>query len=293
MRLLIYGAGVIGSLYATLFSQAGYDVTVYARGKRLEALKEKGLIFLKKEKQYYAKVHIISKLFCEDTYDFIFLTVKGHQVYEALRELKENQSNTIVTMVNSLDDYDSWENICGKGRILPAFPGAGGSIEEDVLDASLTPGMIQKTSFAEIGGENSERVRKLQTVFQRSRIPYQIVPDMHIWQICHLAVVVPIGDAYYETECPQKVGKNFGQMLETARQIKENCKKLYRSGMKLSPGKINLFRILPVFFLGVGLSVLFNSNFGDKFMYRHSMKAPDEMKQLHRWFYEYLSQREN
>ncbi len=47
MRLLIYGAGVIGSLYATLFSQAGYDVTVYARGKRLEALKEKGLIFLK------------------------------------------------------------------------------------------------------------------------------------------------------------------------------------------------------------------------------------------------------
>ena len=57
-----------------------------------------------------------TKLFCEDTYDFIFLTVKGHQVYEALRELKENQSNIIVTMVNSLDDYDSWENICGKGR---------------------------------------------------------------------------------------------------------------------------------------------------------------------------------
>ena len=40
MRLLIYGAGVIGCLYATLFSKAGYDITLYARGKRLQALKK-------------------------------------------------------------------------------------------------------------------------------------------------------------------------------------------------------------------------------------------------------------
>ena len=38
MRILIYGAGVIGSLYAALFAEAGYDTNIYARGKRLEAL---------------------------------------------------------------------------------------------------------------------------------------------------------------------------------------------------------------------------------------------------------------
>ena len=43
MRLLIYGAGVIGCLYATLFCEAGYDTTIYARGKRLESLKKYGL----------------------------------------------------------------------------------------------------------------------------------------------------------------------------------------------------------------------------------------------------------
>lgn len=41
MKLLIYGAGVIGCLYGTLFSKAGYDTTIYARGKRLEMFKEK------------------------------------------------------------------------------------------------------------------------------------------------------------------------------------------------------------------------------------------------------------
>jgi len=34
MRILIYGAGVIGSLYAALFAEAGYDTSIYARGKR-------------------------------------------------------------------------------------------------------------------------------------------------------------------------------------------------------------------------------------------------------------------
>lgn len=31
MRLLIYGAGVIGCWYAALFSKEGYDTTIYAR----------------------------------------------------------------------------------------------------------------------------------------------------------------------------------------------------------------------------------------------------------------------
>ena len=50
MRLLIFGPGVIGSLYASLFAEAGFDTTVYARGARLETLKKKGLLYLKREK---------------------------------------------------------------------------------------------------------------------------------------------------------------------------------------------------------------------------------------------------
>ena len=49
MRLLIFGPGVIGSLYASLFAEAGFDTTVYAREARLETLKKKGLLYLKRE----------------------------------------------------------------------------------------------------------------------------------------------------------------------------------------------------------------------------------------------------
>jgi ketopantoate reductase len=34
MRILIYGAGVIGSIFAGKLAQKGYDITVLARNKR-------------------------------------------------------------------------------------------------------------------------------------------------------------------------------------------------------------------------------------------------------------------
>ena len=174
MRILIYGAGVIGSLYATLFAEAGYDTSIYARGKRLEFLKKNGLLYKKNQNIRRAEATILGELSDNDAYDFILLTVRENQLYEALAELKNNKSNTIVTMVNSLDSYKKWEDIVGKGRILPAFPGAGGSINNDgILDAALTPMMIQPTTFAEISGNKSERTKQLSEILRHAHIPYQ------------------------------------------------------------------------------------------------------------------------
>lgn len=208
-----------------------------------------------------------------------------------MQELQDNISPTIVTMVNSLETYDKWEGICGKGKILPAFPGAGGSFKNDILDAALTPRIVQPTTFAEIGGERSERLLSLAKIFKRSHIPYQIVADMHTWQLCHLAMVVPLADAYYDAVNPRKVGYEWKVMEKTAKRMKRNCKALRRTGHVLSPKKMYLFCCMPVLFLTVGLKIIFLSSFGDKFMYWHAMKAPDEMRELHRQFYGYIKRR--
>ena len=290
MKLLIYGAGVIGGLYAAAFAEAGYDTTVYARGKKLETLKTRGLLYEKNGKQYKAKVKVIDALQNDDIYDFIFLTVKENQVHTALEELRPNGSPNIVTMVNTLEPYADWENLCGKGRIIPAFPGAGGSYEDGVLKADFTPPLIQATTFAEIDGSKTERLKKLAAVFKTAGVPYKIVKDMHAWQICHLALVVPLADAYYKAENSEAVWKEPNVMNETARQIKSNFQKLYRSGVKLSPPKMHLFRLLPVGILQSILTPIFKSRFAHIFMYRHSMNARDEMKELHDQFYRYLKE---
>ena len=71
-------------------------------------------------------------------------------------------------MVNSIDNYEKWESIVGKGKILPAFSGAGGSITNNILDASLTPRIIQPTTFSEITGKKTNRTQRLSQIFKHS-----------------------------------------------------------------------------------------------------------------------------
>ena len=288
MRLLIYGAGVIGCWYAALFSKAGYDTTIYARGKRLDLFQKEGLRYDKKGKIHKADVKIIGRLEKADSYDFVFLTVKENQVHTALEELSHNISPNIVTMVNTIEGYEKWERLCGEERIIPAFPGAGGSFQDGILKAALTPYLIQPTTFAEINGCRTERVEKLAKLLKTSKIPYQIVKNMQEWQLCHLAMVVPIADAYYIAKNPQMAWQETEVMEKTAKQMKYNFQTLYKSGIVLSPRKMNMFRQLPVFILKIGLIAVFKSNFGDVFMYQHSMNAPDEMRSLHEQFYGFL-----
>lgn len=288
MKLLIYGAGVIGCWYAVLFSKAGYDTTIYARGERLDLLQKEGLRYELNEKMHKADVKIIECLENTEHYDFIFLTVKGNQVHTALVELSHNISPNIVTMVNTIEGYANWEKLSGKGRIIPAFPGAGGSFRDGILKAALAPYIIQPTTFAEINGDRTERLENLCQIMEKSKIPYQIVKNMQDWQLCHLAMVVPIADAYYMAGNPQMAWKEDKVMQKTAVQIKNNIRMLRKLGIVLAPRKMKVFCVLPIWILKIGLTLVFKSDFGNVFMYQHSMNAPDEMRQLNKQFYQYL-----
>ena len=292
MRILIYGAGVIGSLYAALFSASGVDTTVYARGQRLADLRQNGLRYEKGGRIQTADVRVLDVLMKDDIYDFIFLTVRENQLHEALVQLWENQSPYIVAMVNSLEDYSQWEALCGTGRIIPAFPGAGGGFEDGVLHGALTPWLIQPTTFGILTPEQEPEAKRLKALFKGAKIPYQQVADMHAWQLCHLAMVVPIADAYYEASDPANAGAERTVMAHTAESLQENFRTLKRNGVPLSPAKMQIFRFLPLPVMQLVLKITFQSSFGDVFMYRHAMKAPDEMRQLHTQFYAYLAKME-
>lgn len=118
-RLLIFGAGVIGSLYALRFAQSGFDVTLLARGKRLDELKRKGLRYNDNGTIKQLSIKTVEKLADDDIYDFIFVPVRYDQAESALSAIKNNQSKTIITLTNTIG-YNSWLEIVGD-RLLPGF----------------------------------------------------------------------------------------------------------------------------------------------------------------------------
>ncbi|WP_260866719.1 ketopantoate reductase family protein [Paenibacillus sp. Y412MC10] len=148
-RILIFGAGVIGSMYAMKFIEAGFDVTLFAHSNRFISLSENGLQYKEKGSVKSIQVKVIDTLENDDIYDFIFVTVRYDRSESALLALKDNQSKNIVTMTSNSIGFSSWLDIVGD-RLLPAFPGFGGQMKDGVLHARFLPKIIAATAFGEV-----------------------------------------------------------------------------------------------------------------------------------------------
>lgn len=183
-RILIFGAGVIGSAYAIKFMEAGIDVTIFARSDKFRALSEKGLQYNEKGVVKSIKVKVIDTLENDDVYDFIFVTVRYDQSESALLALKDNQSKNIVAMINNSFGFSSWQDIVGE-RLLPAFPGIGGQIKKGILYTRIPPKALAPAMFGEIDGLITERIENLAKLFDAAKLAYKINKDMKAYLITH------------------------------------------------------------------------------------------------------------
>ena len=263
-RILIYGTGVIGSIYAVKLSEAGHDVFVYARGSRLQSLKSKGLLYNEKNTEKKASVTVIEHLAPSDVYDYIFVPIRNEQIEQALAELAVNESPNIVTMVNNPKGYAVWENLIGKGRLIPAFAGAGGKIENDVLHFMLTPGIIQSTTFGEVDGAITDRLRVLSEIFKQCRIPYSISKNMDAWQKSHLALVVPLANAiYFDGGDTYSMARNKEAVRMMSATLRKNFRALKANGIPIAPPKLNIFRICPLWIMNLLLKAFCNTKLAE------------------------------
>ncbi len=109
LKICIYGAGVIGSIFAGKLALAGNDITILARGKRFEEIKTGGITLAnpKTQKIEQVSVVVIDTLLAEDAFDYIIVAMQRTQVDDILPVLAKNCSKNIVFVVNTAGGYDS------------------------------------------------------------------------------------------------------------------------------------------------------------------------------------------
>ena len=288
-KILIYGTGVIGSIYAVKLSNAGYDVSVYARGSRLQSLKTKGLLYIEKSTVLKASVKVLDKVNPTDIFDYVFVPVKYEQIEAALNELATNASQNIVTMVNNPKGYFAWEAIVGKGKLIPAFAGAGGKIEDDILYYAFTPSIIQSTTFGEIDGTITDRLRVLAEMFKTCKIPYSISKNMDAWQKSHIALVVPLANAiYFDGGDAYSTAKNKEAIRMMSATLRTNFKGLKAKGIPITPSKMNVFRLCPLWIMRLLLRLFCKSKLAGA-VSSHVPYIKDEMLLLEKEFDELIN----
>lgn len=91
MRMVIYGAGAIGSYLGGILTAAGQDVTLVTRGAQLEALANRGLVLKGKRsgRPEPIRVRAVAPGDEKPPYDVVFVTLKAHQIAPAAEHISK------------------------------------------------------------------------------------------------------------------------------------------------------------------------------------------------------------
>ncbi|MEO6955926.1 MAG: 2-dehydropantoate 2-reductase N-terminal domain-containing protein [Antricoccus sp.] len=197
MRILVFGAGVIGSVYAANLLRASHEVTLLARGRRLEDLRTHGLILDNAEsgQREVWPVAAVDAPAPDGEYDLVLVAVQAEQFSATLPVLAAlRDSVDVLFFGNTIGQSLQLRDALGR-RALFGFPAVAGARHGDEIRYGLVN--QQQTMLGEIDGTISDRVRRLRTIFRESGFSTTISTDITGWLIGHTAFVVPIAFALY------------------------------------------------------------------------------------------------
>lgn len=196
MKILVFGAGVLGCNLARDLFKAKKDVTILARGKWAEEIKNNGLRIKDKFKPRMSISHIpvITELTPDDQYDVIFITLRYTQIESILDILRSNRTKNIVFVGNNVHAKDLSETLPEK-NVLFAFASSAGHREPNYVDSID----LKKITIGQLKDSQSNE-QFIKQIFEGSKCKITYEPNMEDYLLCHAAFVLPIVFACYKTD---------------------------------------------------------------------------------------------
>jgi 2-dehydropantoate 2-reductase len=197
MRFAVLGAGATGGYLGACLANAGQDVTLIARGRHLEAMRERGVRVLEPDgSEIVARPHCTDRLEAAGEADVTFVTLKAHGLAAVAPALGASlrPETALVFAQNGIpwwffQDGRRLESLDPGGVIAASIP-ARHVIGCVVYPATSleAPGVIRhvegnRFSLAELDGARSERVTAIAAALARAglRAPVQSRIREEIW----------------------------------------------------------------------------------------------------------------
>jgi 2-dehydropantoate 2-reductase len=206
MKVLVYGAGVIGSYLTHVLCQAGNDVTLLARGSWKETLEKNGLVLHHHLQRNTTTDHpkIIGEVEPSQHYDVVFAVMQHPQMQQVLGDLAALHTPLVVLVGNNLSAPAMEQEILRRSdapkTVLFGFQGTAGNRENAYVECvrwnggELTLGGLHRTPT-----EAEKHV--FTTLFLGTKYRLKWEEDMDGWYKCHLALILPIAYLCYLTGC--------------------------------------------------------------------------------------------
>ena len=208
MKLLVYGAGVLGSLFAARMHEAGHDISLLARGERLAALREHGVQLAEGDSPDVRRVLVPVVEHPGGEYDLTAVFVRTQQVDVVLKSLAALEGD-VLFMLNWAAGAEPLGAVIGRERVLLGFPTAGGTMDGDVVRYRPANFLTRRVAMpiGEPHGSSTPRLERIVQAFRAAGINAKAEPQMDAWLKTHAAFVVPLGQAVDAAGGPAGAGR--------------------------------------------------------------------------------------
>lgn len=281
MRILVFGAGVVGSVYAGRLVRAGHEVLLLARGARLDDLQTHGLVLVDAASGHRTTLSVpcVSEPAADDRFDLVLVPVRADQLTGTLPILTGMRDGSDVLFFGNTAGHQPELTAALGARALFGFPAVGG--------VQAGPGIRyvlirqQHTMLGEPDGTTTPRLRRLQAVLRHAGFPTRISGDINGWLLGHAAFVVPIGFALYRAGVDAaRLAADPATMRLMVLAGRQVFRALRAGGNAEIPTNLAvLYRLPTALVIGYWRRVLGGPR-GELWFAAHTRAAPDEMRSL-------------
>lgn len=279
MRILVFGAGVIGSVYAGQLLHAGHDVTMLARGRRLADLTESGLVLDNAEsgQRQVLPVTAVDTPRPAARYELVIVAVRAEQLPATLPVLAAmHDGSDVLFLGNTAGQSAQLRDALGQ-RALFGFPAVGGVRNGPAVRYVWIS--QQQTMLGEAAGDISGRVQQLRRILQQAGFATTISINIDGWLLGHAAFIVPIALALYRVGTdPVRLSTDRASLRTMVRATRQAFRAV--SGTAEIPANLRALYRLPMIVAVTYWRRVLAGPRGELWFAAHCRAAPEEIRSM-------------
>ena len=284
MKILVYGAGPLGSLFAARLHQGGHQVALLARGRCLAELQAHGIVLedASTEERTTTVVDLVEHLAPHDSYDLVLVIMRKNKVAEVLPILAAKPHvPSVLFMMNNAAGPGEFIRDLGPERVLLGFPASAGCRKDYAI--RYLGGTPQHKVTIPIGEADGTIIPRTKMVAQALRdmpgYDVEIRRDMDAWLKTHVALLMPaLAPALYAASTDNyRLAHTRDLLVLAARGMREAFRVLHALQLPITPPNLRLLEVIPEPVLVALLSRLLQRKEMEVALVGHAQAARDEV----------------
>jgi len=198
MRILVFGLGAIGGVFAGFLQKAGHEVYAIGRKRIVSAVREKGLritgIWGEHRVNLSGVYENIGELPLKD-FDLVILTVKSYDTAQALNQLRSVNFKYLLLAQNGYGNYERAKEVFPPERLILARVIFGARVTPEV-EFEVTVCGDDVVIGNPDGAIKEETLKEIARIINSAGVPTRYSPDVYkyLWdKILYNCALNPLG----------------------------------------------------------------------------------------------------